>query len=252
MAVLAEGRALTELHRRAQLTIRARAIQQIIALWPALDLNDLERSFPPFSLAADALIQAASRESGGTAAAYYRAFRSAEGVAATNLQRIVRTSPIPTAQVVASLGTSTFASYRGALSRGSTPAQAAQKALEDTVGTTARLSLIGGRQTLAGAIQRDPRALGFARVTDGNPCFFCAMLSSRGAVYTEDTAITAADGDRYHDDCGCTMEPVFSRDKYFAPGRSAEFSQLYAESTSGLTGKDAVNAFRRAYDASRS
>ena len=35
------------------------------------------------------------------------------------------------------------------------------------------------------------------------------MLASRGAVYK--TERTAGDGHKFHDSCGCTPEPVYSR-----------------------------------------
>lgn len=48
------------------------------------------------------------------------------------------------------------------------------------------------------------RRIGYARVLTGQEsCAFCAMLASRGPVYSEDTATRRADGRRYHDGCDC-------------------------------------------------
>ncbi|MDK8726756.1 hypothetical protein [Corynebacterium amycolatum] len=48
------------------------------------------------------------------------------------------------------------------------------------------------------------RRIGYARVLTGREsCAFCAMLASRGPVYSEDTATRRADGRRYHDGCDC-------------------------------------------------
>jgi hypothetical protein len=59
-----------------------------------------------------------------------------------------------------------------------------------------------------GTVERSATTVGryWRRVTDGDPCAFCAMLASRGPVYgSKQTAETrAADGRRYHDHCGCT------------------------------------------------
>lgn len=49
-----------------------------------------------------------------------------------------------------------------------------------------------------------PVHVGYARVLSGQEsCSFCAMLASRGPVYSEDTVIRRRDGERYHDDCDC-------------------------------------------------
>lgn len=49
-----------------------------------------------------------------------------------------------------------------------------------------------------------PAHTGYARVLSGaESCAFCAMLASRGPVYSEDTVMTRRDGRRYHDGCDC-------------------------------------------------
>jgi len=66
--------------------------------------------------------------------------------------------------------------------------------------------MMGGRLTVAATTGRDRKAIGWRRVTDGNPCAFCAMLASRGPVYRD---AAAADGLKYHAHCGCGAEPVY-------------------------------------------
>lgn len=73
---------------------------------------------------------------------------------------------------------------------------AGRKAVEDT----ARL----GRVRNATTKRPIGRRIGYARVLTGQEsCAFCAMLASRGPVYSEDTATRRADGRRYHDGCDC-------------------------------------------------
>lgn len=73
---------------------------------------------------------------------------------------------------------------------------AGRKAVEDT----ARL----GRVRNATTKRPIGRRVGYARVLTGREsCAFCAMLASRGPVYSEDTATRRADGRRYHDGCDC-------------------------------------------------
>lgn len=64
------------------------------------------------------------------------------------------------------------------------------------------------RDTILTNRNRDPSAVGWRRVTNGG-CKLCRMLSDRGAVFTDKTALFAA-----HTNCKCTAQPVFSTDDY--------------------------------------
>lgn len=58
------------------------------------------------------------------------------------------------------------------------------------------------------------------RVTDGDPCAFCAMLATRSDYTTKERALTTGHtrrhkrggkrplGSKYHDHCGCTVVEV--------------------------------------------
>ena len=84
-------------------------------------------------------------------------------------------------------------------------ARAAEEAFAATIGALAsraqREVLSAGREK----VQRSAPL--WRRVTDGKPCGFCAMVASRGPVYG--SAKSAGDGNRYHDHCGCTVEPFY-------------------------------------------
>jgi len=111
----------------------------------------------------------------------------------------------------------------------------------------------GGRDTIIEAVKNDPRALGYVRVTKDDCCYFCAMLASRGFVYKSDSfsdsdsMFSGAGVAKAHDDCGCTMEPVYTASSAL-PGRAEEFARLWAQSTPGTSGRGSINAFRRAYE----
>jgi hypothetical protein len=111
----------------------------------------------------------------------------------------------------------------------------------------------GGRNTIHDAVRDDRLALGYVRVTKDDPCYFCAMLASRGHVYKGDSfedsnsLFSGAGVAKAHDDCGCTMEPVYSRSAPL-PGRAEEFARIWAQSTPGTSGRDSINAFRRSYE----
>lgn len=118
-----------------------------------------------------------------------------------------------------------------------------------------------GRAVLDGATRRDRAAVGWARVTDGDPCYFCAMLASRGAVYksrasaggTVRDPVRPNSPDRlqaYHPNCHCQVVPVFSRSDFWVPG-SRELSQEWERVTRGLSGQAALRAWRRHIDEQR-
>ena len=87
-----------------------------------------------------------------------------------------------------------------------------------------RLALQGGRETDAKIIQLNKRVLGYVRVhnaVDGdNPCPFCAMLMSRGFDYKSKASASGTwdeasqEMKKYHYNCHCTAEPVYSLEKF--------------------------------------
>jgi hypothetical protein len=90
-----------------------------------------------------------------------------------------------------------------------------------------RATLSGARDTVVRMSRSDPAARGFARISDGSPCAFCAMLISRGPVYSGSTA-----GFDAHDGCGCLPKPFYgTADGWTAQGRQME--QLYADVRDG-------------------
>jgi hypothetical protein len=96
-----------------------------------------------------------------------------------------------------------------------------QAAFVRTSGAITRHILDGGRDTILGSVERDEQALGWARVTDGDPCYFCLTLAGRGPVYkTEQTADFQA-----HDHCGCTAEPFYRGADW--PDAAREFRETY-------------------------
>jgi len=73
------------------------------------------------------------------------------------------------------------------------------------------------------------------------------MLISRGAVYKSATSAEFANGDKYHDNCHCVAEPIFTSDQA-ASGRyslNRAYGTLWPQVTAGLSGKAALRAWRR-------
>lgn len=115
-----------------------------------------------------------------------------------------------------------------------------------------RVTLNGARSEVWQIKQKDPRAIGYVRLSrTGTPCGFCAMLISRGPVYKSERSATESiygDGDLYHDNCHCYAVPVWSREQFQTSDLYAlnrEYGELWPKVTEGLGGKAALNAWRR-------
>lgn len=142
------------------------------------------------------------------------------------------------------------------------PAPQKQAMIEDARKvTTAKLASAvvrhaqaGGRQTIIDNTSQDETALGWIRVTRANPCFFCAMLASRGITYRSfkqgsfdlsDPRFIGSGDAKVHDGCGCSLKPVYTEnDKALQQNQS--FADLW--SRWGAGGGDAMLRFRRGYD----
>ncbi|MEV3856057.1 hypothetical protein AB0J38_17250 [Streptomyces sp. NPDC050095] len=139
----------------------------------------------------------------------------------------------------------------------------------DQAGTTAaasadRETLRGGRELIRDASQADTRVIGWARVTDDDPCAFCAMLASRGAVYRSRQIAgirgrtrrnlrdveNPEDLQKYHDLCHCQTIPVYS-ETAFVPESSAQYEQDWRRVTRGLAGAEARRVWRQYIDTQR-
>jgi hypothetical protein len=129
------------------------------------------------------------------------------------------------------------------IGRGESPDRARDASFVESSGVAGRHVLTGGRRSLLTLLQDDPQARRWIRVTDGDPCAYCAMLAGRGPVYlTKKTASFSA-----HDHCACTAEPVYHLDAPW-PGRAAEFRKLWDEHIKGkYSGKKARQEWQRLY-----
>lgn len=111
-------------------------------------------------------------------------------------------------------------------------------------GVTDKMILDVGRNTLLENIERDRQAKAWARIPEANCCAFCALLSTRGAVYkTEETASFEA-----HDHCRCNVEPLFG-EHYEMTAQVREWEALYKKATSEAPpGANKINEFRRHFE----
>lgn len=217
-------------------------------IWPLLDIDNLDSSWPALEAALNALIATRRREVADLAASYLRGFRQLEGV--TGDLNVVLASVYDPEALAVSLRVTGPVAIKTAIAAGATAEAASQRGLVAVTGAASRVVLNGGRDTVTQTVEADRQAIGYMRRTHGKTCAFCAMLASRGPVYK--SRKTAGDprggAARFHDHCDCTIEPIYSRTASW-PAASERFEQLWIESTIGLSGQDARNAFRIAYEA---
>lgn len=248
MASTALGAGLTENHRTSQLAVKAEATRLALQLWPMLDPGDLDANLPAWLEAMVAVLQRLDRQSQDTARSYFTSFAQAE---TARFYQPPPSKPIDIGRIRTNLTIAGPVSVKGLLAKGHPLDRALQTSQVRVAGQAARFALEGHREMLTDALNADygdnPPPRGWARVTSGTPCAFCAMLASRGPVYSQRTV-----GFQAHGHCACTAEPVFRRDQPW-PGRSREFNDLYNQAqqqareqgTDGLS-DDALNVFRRA------
>lgn len=255
MATTVTGAELTEQHRRAQLALRSAFMRELVRLWPLIDLDKLDETAAEWIGFVTDLVLTWRLQSVDRALSYYDEFRRAEiGQPLPNRGNYRSLAKPEPAAIRTSLLVTGPIGVKSRIGKGFDPRIAKAKALVDVSGAASRHVLDGGRQLITEAVVKDKVALGFMRVTDDDPCAFCAMLASRGPVYrSRESALTRrVPGEnelhRYHDHCACQVEAVYSKDTEW-PGRGREFEQLWKDSTKGK--RDALKAFREAYEAQR-
>ncbi|HET6916601.1 MAG TPA: hypothetical protein VFH56_10980 [Acidimicrobiales bacterium] len=233
--------------RTAQLAIRARLLRDVTALWPTLDAKRLAETWPGWLRAMSLLIRNYHSQSSVAASAAYRAARQA-ATQSPAPSSLVKLAPQPSEEWLRkALGYSGPGMLKWDKARPNT-------ALSTTLGTASRVALDGGRTTTLDTIKADPAAKGWYRVTDGQPCAFCAMLASRGVVYKghsfdkSDPRFHGPGEFKVHNDCGCSLAPAFSRSHETLPDLNRTAATVWSGATDGVHYKQALQAFRKAWN----
>lgn len=108
----------------------------------------------------------------------------------------------------------------------------------------------GARDQVRVETERDTKATGYVRVTTGKPCFFCAALASRGAVYKgdsfdeSDARFEGPGTAKVHDSCGCVLRPTYSRSPEEIPELNRALQKRWEDENSGGT----MLEWRRLYE----
>jgi hypothetical protein len=104
------------------------------------------------------------------------------------------------------------------------------------------------RQTVRANMAADRESPRYARHASANACAFCAMLATRGAEYrTEESATRVVldrrrnkrkIGEKYHDNCHCTVVPVWGSKTYEEAPYVADWRDAYYAATAQVGTKD--------------
>lgn len=208
MALTSLGNELTRAHQQEQVLLAARTAGEADVLWSELNPQDPY----PWALAQALLLSDGKERSARLSQAYLAEFTAAEigepvqvAQPEPNMDRLIGVAIGAGANAVTNL---TDVGVDEALALD----QVRDRFDEIVAAETQRTY----REMIADTAGRQQKA--WRRVTDGDPCAFCAMLASRGPVYTETTSLTRGfDGLRYHKGCGCTAEPWYGRWEEWQP-----------------------------------
>lgn len=233
---------LAERHRVQQVALRAGVSRDVMALLRDLfDTENADRTWPAIRSMLASLAQQQHPTSAALANAYYGQARAEADVGGFYFP----ITPAALAQELLKvvLDATGIAAFKRAISLGKTPEEALQIAGVALSGSVSRLVLGGGRDAILGNVREDRQAVGWARITDKDPCDWCAMLSSRGPVYrTKQTAKFQA-----HDHCACMPVPAWNRDEAWLQ-HSKDLYEQWQKTTAGHSGADARRAWRRYWD----
>lgn len=211
---MSKASVLTDQHRRNQVRLAIKADSQARRLWDStLDINDLRGSQPIWKHTMLDLLSRWFKLSERMALNYLPRYREAsigtpDGGVTIEIPDFNRTLMSQRFDWMGAINVMWH------LARGDTQQAAWEAARSLFLGQFHEAVLTGGRQTIQEWAKKDHRCVGYRRVSDGNPCAFCAMLVTRGPIYlSRETALFSEnpnipDG-KYHEHCGCTVEPIY-------------------------------------------
>ena len=202
---------LTDKHRRDQVRLAITADSQARRLWDStLDLHDLRGTQPIWKKTMIDLLARWYQLSARMATRYLPQHREAS-IGQPGSEVTIAIPRFDKQQAAKEFDWMGATNIMWHLAKGQTEEAAWAAARSLFLGMFHEAVLTGGRRTIQEWAKKDPRAIGWRRVSDGAPCAFCAMLVSRGPVYLSEKTALKADtpSGKYHAHCGCTVEVVY-------------------------------------------
>lgn len=283
-------------HRLDQEVVAADLVRQMIPLWHLQDFDDLNSSTPAWLSAVAPRVQTAYLQSQRLQAIYSHDVRMAslpnEAVAAVKIpdvalpdnvlpgffdkslipdvapdpavQPLITFDDFPMTDAIMSL---TITGNYNVKAQMPGPADdLMQNGRTNSAGAGVRHAMNGGRNAVNNIVQMDRKVIGYARVTDSDPCYWCALLASRGADYGKTSFVGAnkkftanknARTDlpdswtpaRTHDHCRCFLRPVYAKSQSM-DDEAQNYRDQWDDTTKKwfwLSNKDQIEKFRETY-----
>lgn len=241
-------------YRRQQVLISATLSRDVVRLLK--NLFNPENPGPSWAAARSvvaALVRDQRRRSADLATRFYQEARRSAG--AVGEFTPAEALELDEERLLKSLDATGIASFQKSLRAGAPPDRAVDRSAVTLSGSASNLALEGGRSVVDLSVQNDDEAIGWARVTDADPCPWCLMMASRGAVYHSEKSAGGAksshfigDGDfKWHDHCGCTAVAVWDPDDPVLKAADDLYDK-WLQVTAGHSGRDAINAWRRYWE----
>jgi hypothetical protein len=230
--------ALADAHRLTQQKLGIQTIRLLHTAFPLLDIQNLDATTGRWLEATVNLVRVQHLRSARMAGDYLTAARALDLGVDSPLVPVLAIADIE--QITTSLRVTGPIRARELGGAGRTLTEIRQAVFTASSRAGMRHALAGGRNTITGTTARDRKG-GWARVTSGDPCAFCAMLASRGPVYSQATVRFRA-----HDGCSCSAMAVYNRRDGWT-GQARGYRDLWNDVATGAT--DPLNAFRRALKA---
>jgi hypothetical protein len=173
--------ALAESARRIQVKIRNAAIADIAKLWPLLNFGRIDQSWDPWLRLITPVLTTHHAMSADAAALFYRAARQ-HATGDPGPVDLAKLADPPLQEWVARARVRRAWHVRPP-DRGQVPPEQANKAaLAQTLGTTSRIVLDGGRTTIEESVKADPVALGYLPGDGRRPLRVLRAHGVRGVV----------------------------------------------------------------------
>ncbi len=208
MADTRPGELLTDLHRRRQVAIATAADSEIRRAMDVIDLSNIDASRAAWNDRMVGVVAKYHKVSQIQATTYLSHYWDAERPGGAADIVAPRFEVVVTQGVLDAAGPQAL---KKSIGKGAPPLSALQQVSHSIQDETRKMILAGGRGVVRASGLADRRAIGVRRVSDGDPCSFCAMLVSRGPAYmSEASALAKGNGDPYHKRCGCSVEIIYS------------------------------------------
>jgi hypothetical protein len=239
-------------YRRQQAKILQEIAKQVAASFRLVKLGKFGSTVPAWLRAADAAIAQHADMAGSLAADYFETEREIADVPGSFRPEV---PDVPETKVETSLRWATKDLWTPEREHPAPIEQRLADAETKVIGAAQKAVADVARDTVHQAVAKDKRAIGWARVTDADPCYFCALMAIRGAVYkTRASAGRRANRNfegeglyKFHDHCSCTVTPVWEGQLWVPPQHVQDWEQLYEQATAHVG--DKLHAWRKAFDA---